>query len=199
MNETLIKVGPADHGRRMTLHDFEHAEGAEGCSYELSRGVIVVDVPDGRHAYLVDAMRAQLYAYRATSPDSIRMIAAGSDCKILLSREESERHPDVAVYKTNRPDGDELWAQWVPEIVIEMVSPSSAHRDYQEKPEEYLRFGVSEYWIVDADKGEAGEILVLSRSAGGWNRRVVRTNERYKTWLLPGFELDVAAIFAAAR
>jgi Uma2 family endonuclease len=40
------------------------------------------------------------------------------------------------------------------------VSPGSEVRDYEEKPEEYLAFGVREYWIFDADKET---ILVLVR------------------------------------
>jgi len=42
-----IIVGPADHGRRMTLDEFDTAEGVEGRLYELSRGeVVVTDVPN---------------------------------------------------------------------------------------------------------------------------------------------------------
>jgi Uma2 family endonuclease len=79
--------------------------------------------------------------------------------------------------------------------VIEVVSPRSAKRDYEEKPDEYLAFGVSEYWIVDAAKSE---ISILRRSRGQWARSTVRTGERYETRLLPGFSLDVAAVLNAA-
>jgi hypothetical protein len=58
---------------------------------------------------------------------------------------------------------------------------------------------VKEYWIFDADKGEGGELLVLARARGAWNRRILRAGEKYSTSLLPGFELDAAAVFAAAR
>ncbi|MGZ3336360.1 MAG: Uma2 family endonuclease, partial [Isosphaeraceae bacterium] len=105
---------------------------------------------------------------------------------------------DVAVYKTPPPAGennDEIWSQWVPEIVVEVVSPSSRHRDYQEKPEEYLRLGVSEYWIVDADEGL---MKVLRRSRGHWVKYPVRPPAGYRTRLLPGFELSIEAVFQAA-
>ena len=96
-------------------------------------------------------------------------IASGSECKILIARLVSERHPDLALYKTPPPeDGDDVWSLWVPEIVVEVVSPSSRHRDYEEKPEEYLRFGVKEYWIIDADKLA---MLVLRWSRGRWAER----------------------------
>jgi hypothetical protein len=35
-------IGPADHGRRMSLDEFDTAVGLEGRLYELSRRVIVV-------------------------------------------------------------------------------------------------------------------------------------------------------------
>ena len=30
MGKTVVKIGPADHGRRMTLEEFDEAEGHEG-------------------------------------------------------------------------------------------------------------------------------------------------------------------------
>jgi Uma2 family endonuclease len=195
---TKIKIGPADHGRRMSLAGFEHAEVEEGHLYELGRGVIIVsDVPNPRHFAQVMAIRRQLAAYDLAHPNTIYGIAAGSDCKILVPDLESERHPDLAVYKTP-PHADEagVWATWVPEIVIEVVSADSAHRDFDEKPEEYLNFGVQEYWIVDAKREE---VRVLRRSGGRWAERIVRPGKVCKTRLLPGFEFSCAAVFKAAR
>ena len=68
------------------------------------------------------------------------------------------------------------------------------HSELQEKPEEYLQFGVREYWIVD---GEKREMLVLRRSRGKWAERIVRPPALYKTRLLPGLEFNCEQIFAA--
>jgi len=38
MPQTVTKVGPKDHGRRMRLAEFDKAEAQEGYLYELSRG-----------------------------------------------------------------------------------------------------------------------------------------------------------------
>ncbi|MEM8602864.1 MAG: Uma2 family endonuclease [Cyanobacteria bacterium P01_H01_bin.121] len=38
-----------------------------------------------------------------------------------------------------------------PLIVVEVVSPSSGERDYQDKLQEYARVGAQEYWILDPD------------------------------------------------
>jgi Uma2 family endonuclease len=197
MSTQTIKIGPADHGRRMSLAEFEHAEVQEGRLYELGRGVIIVsDVPGPRHLMQLNAIRRQLHAYDLQHSGRIHSIAGGSDCKILLTELESERHPDVAIYKNPPPEEDDFWASWIPEIVIEVVSPGSEQRDYVEKREEYLRFGIREYWIVDADREE---VLVLRRSAGRWVERILHPQDVYHTRLLPDFEFRCEPVFEAAR
>jgi Uma2 family endonuclease len=197
MRKTLVKVGPQDRGRRMSLEDFDHAEVVEGYRYELGRGVIdVSDIPGKRHLKQFLKIRDALLRYDIGHPGRIHAVAGGAECKILAASHESERHPDIAVYLSPAPEGDDIWSSWIPDIVIQIVSRGSKRRDYEEKPDEYLAFGVREYWIVDASKEE---MLILRRRGGRWAERGVKSSETYKTRLLPGFELDLAALFAAAR
>src|SRR3954465_14000682 len=122
MSQTAIIVGPQDHGRRMSLSEFDHAEVVKGHLYELSRGVITVsDVPGKKHLKQVVEINQQLYLYRAAHPEVIKMLGGASDCKILVEGYESERHPDIFIYKTEPPESEDLWSVWVPEIVIEVV------------------------------------------------------------------------------
>jgi Uma2 family endonuclease len=195
MPETVVKVGPADHGRRMSLKDFDTAEPQPGYLYELSRGVVIVsDVPDPRYFAQLNSIRRQLSAYDLANPDVIHAVGGGADCKILVGEEESERHPDVSVYKRPPPQED-VWSTWVPELVIEIVSASSVERDYGDKREEYLLFGVREYWIVDANRRE---VMVLRRRGQRWTEQVVEPPAVVTTKLLPGFALNCAAVFEAA-
>jgi Uma2 family endonuclease len=197
MDKTAIKIGPLDQGRRMSLAEFDLAEGQPGHLYELSRGVVtVVDVPNWRHLAQVDDARLQFDGYRINHPKRIYTIASGGECKILIAGLDSERHPDLAIYKFPPTDEEDIWATWVPEIVIEVVSLGSELCDYNEKREEYFRFGVSEYWIIDAERRE---MLVLRRSRGRWAERTVQPPELYKTRLLPGFEFSCALVFQAAN
>jgi putative restriction endonuclease len=191
--KATIKIGPADHGRRMSLQDFDHAEVQEGYIYELGRGVIIVsDVPKRRHLLQVTSIREQLTAFKLGQPGKIDTIAAGGECKLLIGAFESERHPDIAVYLTPPVTEENLWATWIPALVVEVISPGSEERDYEDKREEYLTFGVREYWIVDA---EQREILVLCRSGTGWTERHVRPPKVLRTRLLRGFALDTTAVF----
>jgi len=196
MSKTATSIGPSDNGRRMSLAEFDQTEGQEGYLYELGRGVVtVVDVPNRRHLAQVDAARLQIDAYRLGHPGKIYSVAGGSDCKILLADLQTERHPDLAVYMTAPSDEADLWRKWIPEIVIEVVSPGSEDRDYTQKREEYLAFGVTEYWILDADRGE---LLVLRRSRGQWREEIIRPPNEHRTKLLPGFHFDCGDVFRAA-
>ena len=199
MSTAVTVIRPEDHGRKMTLEEFEFAEAAEGSLYELSRGeIIMIDVPNRKHLLQVIAIRKQFSAYEVENPEVIHGVLTGSDCKLLVESLVSERHPDFAIYKTAPPsdvEENDIWATWIPEIVIEVVSPSSVHRDYDEKPDEYLQFGILEYWIVDAEKQQ---VLILRRSRGKWAERIVRPGELYQTRLLPGFEFDCGTVFASA-
>ena len=196
MTRVITRVGPGDDGRPMSLDEFDLAEGQEGYRYELSRGIITVtDVPDLEHQAQVAAATQQFVLYKVAHPGAVYRIVEGNSAKILLADLRSERHPDILLYKSRPRDRENVWANWVPELVVEVVSPSSRWRDYEQKPEEYLDFGVSEYWIVDHEKRE---MLVLRRSAGRWIRKAVKEHEVYEPKLLPGLQFALVPVFAAA-
>jgi Uma2 family endonuclease len=142
------------------------------------------------------ALRQQLSRYDHANPGVLWGYCGGSECKILVDPFQSERHPDLAVYKTSPPTNDDsVWSIWVPEIVIEVVAPNSVERDYHEKPEEYLAFGVREYWVIDPERKLMEAHL---RSGGGWLVTTIKPPKKHKSIMLPGFRLDLAKVLAAA-
>lgn len=193
MPKTALKLTPADHGRRMSLADFEHADG-DGRLYELSRGVVTfMDVPNRRHFRPLDNLREEVSAYRRAHPGRIHAILGGLDCKLVVPDLESERHPDLCLYLTPEPEIEDssIWREWLPEIVVEIVSFGSEWRDHMEKRDEYLAIGVKEYWIIDVAKQE---MHVLRRRGGRWTEKVLGPADVCTTRLLPGFELPCAAV-----
>lgn len=197
LRKPAIRVGPEDHGRRMALDDFDRALGREGYLYELNKGVVeVTNVPHPRHFAQVQELRDQLTSYKLGHPGTIHSITGSNDAKLLIGRSQSERHPDLSVHLSAPPNSPDVWSVWVPEIVIEVVSERSATRDYEDKPPEYLEFGVDEYWIVDSAKQR---MTALTRWRGQWKEQVVTPTKKYKTHHLPGFALDLKRVFAAAR
>ena len=69
MATTRIQIGPADHGRRMTLDEFREAEEEPGYRYELARGVLeVTEVPNDPHGQIVDNLREASAATGNSTP-----------------------------------------------------------------------------------------------------------------------------------
>jgi Uma2 family endonuclease len=192
-----LKIGLRDHGRKMSLKAFEFAETEEGYHYELSRGIITVsNVANLMHAMVVSMIRDSLGVYKSLHSQQIYLILNSMECKLLVPQWESERHPDIAVY-LSKPKGKKdrtVWRSWIPELVIEVVSPRSEHRDYTEKREEYWTLGVKEYWIVDVERKL---VVMLRRGKSDWIEKRLDDDGVCTTKLLPGYRLSCRAIFDA--
>src|SRR5262245_42078268 len=193
-----LKIGPNDHGRKMSLKAFEFAETVEGYHYELSRGYITVsEVANYIHALVDAAICGPYVAYQTAHPCRIHLILSSLECKLLIPEWESERHPDLAAYftKPNGPKDRTVWRNWIPEFVIEVVSERSADRDYIEKRDEYWTLGVKEYWIVDAKRQQ---VVLLTRGKNDWIEKRLGSAGVCTTKLLPGFKLPCRVIADAA-
>jgi Uma2 family endonuclease len=190
-----IELGPQHAGTRMSLDEFDRAIVPNAAAYELNKGVIEVsDVPGILHAVALRTIRQIVSNYEESDPGIIAFSGNGAELKILIAEVESERHPDWAVYLTEPPtDSDQPWSEWVPDIVIEVVSESSRKRDYEDKPPEYLALGVREYWLVDLDQQV---VIRKTRWRGIWKDTLVKPGQSVTTTLLPGFKLDVKKVFA---
>jgi Uma2 family endonuclease len=187
------RIGPADHGHRISLDEFVEADFQDGWLYELARGVIdVTEVPSPRHGQIVRRVARLFILYEEANPGTITYGAGGGECRLRLPGMQSDRHPDQAIYLDPEPPGPNPWASWIPHIIVEVVSKGGERRDYIEKREEYLQIGVREYWILDPARQE---LLVLSRAGDVWLERVVPLGAVYQTPLLPGLEVRPVDLF----
>ena len=81
-----------------------------------------------------------------------------------------------------------------PDLVVEILSPSTAQLDKVRKRELYARFGVPEYWQADVDDLN---VLVLTLAGDDYETAgIYGLGETLVSPLLPGFRLDVDDIFA---
>lgn len=78
-------------------------------------------------------------------------------------RVETVVQPDISVF-CDPEKIDERGAKGAPDLVVEVLSPATAHKDQTEKLKLYDEAGVREYWIVNA---EAAYIMVYRRGASG--------------------------------
>jgi Uma2 family endonuclease len=200
METTRIRIGPRDHGRRMTLDEFWDAEETPGCRYELARGVLeVTEVPNDDHGQIVHNLHEEFSLYLRAHPGLIRRIAHGSDIRLLIPELGSDRNPDLALVFFDAPLNHR--GRQIPALVVEIVSPGArAHRrDYEEKREEYLALGIREYWVVDPSRKT---VMVLVRRDGeppAWEERVSSGDDPIVSASLPGLDARVSALWADAE
>lgn len=80
------------------------------------------------------------------------------DVGFIVAREpDSVRAPDIAFIEQHRiPESGVPKGFWeiVPDLVIEIVSPSDSRRKLSEKTRMWIDAGVSEAWIVDPESQE---------------------------------------------
>lgn len=64
-------------------------------------------------------------------------------------------------------DGDYAELEGSPDWVMEIVSPSSEHKDTKALREKYHRAGVAEYWLIDA-RGDKVSFQILQHRRAGY-------------------------------
>jgi Uma2 family endonuclease len=191
MATVRTRIGPADHGRRMSLEEFRETEEEPGYCYELARGVIeVTEVPNDPHGQIVSNIQGLVHYYKKTHPGVIRRIGGSGEFRLWVAEMISGRNPDLAVSFMGTPKDER--GRRPPGLVAEVVSERGEYRDYQEKREEYWTYGIREYWIVDPS---LRQVLVLLRQGEMWVERMYRGEDVIASELLPGFAGTVAELW----
>jgi Uma2 family endonuclease len=182
-----LRLGPADQGRRMSIDEFLEADEEPGNRCELARGVLeVTEVLDDPHGQVEWNILRALARYDEAHPGLIARVGGSGSFRLWLPGMISGRNPDVAV--ALRGASKDARGRRVASLAVEIVSPGGETRDYVIKREEYLVYGLREYWIVDL---AARRVTVLTRDGDIWLERVHRDDEPIASLVLPGLALPV--------
>lgn len=188
-------LGPADHGTRLTLEEFEQTDVKPGYRYELGRGVFEVgDIPDEfPEGMLICWFYEALGCYSHDRPGRIHCFGGAANYRLVMPTFESARHPDVSMTLVGTPKNPR--GRHPPTLAIEIVSSGREERDrdYRTKREEYLAYGLAEYWIVDPYERL---VVVHLRDGDAWVERVFTKPEDSASGLvLPGFMAPLAELW----
>jgi Uma2 family endonuclease len=111
----------------------------------------------------------------------------------VVMAEDSTAQPDLLFIANENAGMVQNWVFGAPDLVVEILSPSSIRRDRYEKQEQYARFGVKEYWIVDP-ANRSLEILTLQDKRFAVHSIAVETGSA-ASQVLAGLTVDVAQLF----
>ena len=105
---------------------------------------------------------------------------------------DSVVQPDIVVV-CDQSKLDEKGCQGAPNLVIEILSPSSAQKDMKYKLKLYEEAGVPEYWIIDP---APRTVEILTLDAGRYRSLGIFTGQdTLPSRVLPAFPVAVAAFF----
>jgi Uma2 family endonuclease len=111
---------------------------------------------------------------------------------VILS-DHNVLEPDLLLVLKEHQSIVKDWVYGAPDLVVEILSPTTEARDRGPKMKAYARFGVREYWIVDPT---TQMIEVYRLAAEGFElARTCAKGDNVETPLLPGFLLPVESLF----
>ena len=113
----------------------------------------------------------------------------------LRVRENKFREPDLLLLCDRHEARNRFWLG--ADLVLEVVSPDGEKRDWVQKRADYAEGRIPEYWIVDPP---ARTLTVLTLANEAYTEHgVFGDGDTATSVLLPGFSVDVTALFDAAR
>ena len=164
---------------------------ADGSKQELVRGeVVTMPSPGLEHGEVQVNVASAIKVFLKANPIGRVAVESGT---VTERGPDTVRGPDVSFYSTARlPLGQRVqkYHTEVPDLCVEVVSPSNTPRKLKDKAKEYLFAGVRAVWIVDPDDRTVTIVTEPLES------RVLEAGATLDGGdVLPGFSCKVAELF----
>ncbi|OFW09534.1 MAG: hypothetical protein A3G20_02960 [Acidobacteria bacterium RIFCSPLOWO2_12_FULL_59_11] len=163
----------------------------DGNQYEVFDGELVkTPSPSSRHQKIVQKLLYRLSAYLEAHALG-EVFVAPLD---TIFDQYTVLQPDILFVSRERvAEVVKERIEGSPDLVVEILSPSTFYKDLRRKMAVYSQFKVQEYWIVDPEKQT---IELYQRSGEGLQlARQFASQETFQSPLLMGFQLSVGSIF----
>jgi Uma2 family endonuclease len=177
--------------RPLTYDDLLQTPEGDVNRYEIIAGEMVVSAsPSKRHAWislrLVRLMADYVEEHKLGevfhAPVDVRLGRHDIVVPDIIFLSEERKH----LFGTQLVDG-------APDMIVEVLSPSTRSRDLTAKLHLYAEAGVQEYWIVDQN---SGEITVYWRSHNRSYEHLPADGTKACSRVIPGFELNSTKLIA---
>ncbi len=172
--------------RRNEFYELIH----ENVKAEFINGSIVYHSPVMRRHWKVSM---KVSKFLATHVDNNDLGEVGVE-KVMISLTRNDYEPDIVFFSKEKSKlfTKEQMHFPAPDLVVEILSDSTAKNDRDIKFRDYATHGVKEYWIIDADKSTLEQYINTDNE---FQLVHLFTEGVLKTETVKGFELDVRAVF----
>ncbi len=187
MSETSSKPPAGPTG--LTYRDFLQLPD-DGKRYEILEGELVVTpTPITRHQRFSKRLQWELM-------NQLELMGKGEvfDAPLALVLDDyNVLVPDLMYVSRERSEIiGEHYLSAAPDLVVEILSPSTASRDRLQKAALYARFGVRNYWIVD---GDASRLEAFALEGSQYRPALSAAAPEVVGTSDPELRLDLAEIF----
>jgi Uma2 family endonuclease len=183
-------MATTEHAVKLTYEDYCRAP--DDKRYELLNGeLMMVPAPNTKHQEILGRLHVELHRF-VQEHELGKVYVAPLD--VVLSDTDVVQ-PDVLFISRARADRiTDANIQGAPDLVIEILSPSTADKDLGKKHELYGSRGVLEYWIIDP----VAETVTVHRQRDGKLERAGEfgRGESLATAVLEGLALELDDILA---
>lgn len=112
---------------------------------------------------------------------------------VVLSQNDVVEPDILFVSKARRSILTSKNIQGAPDLVIEVISPSTVERDTRDKRNLYARCGVPFYWIVDPDRRSVLELQLVGSAYAPVAELV--SPATFKPTLFPGLAIELESVW----
>jgi len=174
---------------KYTYSDFLNWEGEE--QWELIEGTpYAMATPTRRHQEI--SMRLSRWMGNFLEGKSCRIYAAPFAVRLEAEKDDDTVvQPDIAVI-CDLEKLDDKGCNGAPDIIMEILSPSTARVDQIIKLNKYIEAGVPEYWIIDP---LTNSVLVYISQEGKSVVKGYTEDKTVKLHRLPGLEINLEELF----
>ncbi|MFS0644397.1 Uma2 family endonuclease [Siminovitchia sp. 179-K 8D1 HS] len=180
-------MAKAGSNPRFTIADISGWDG----QWELIEGIPfnMTPSPSSTHQRIVGELFYALRTFFGKSGCSV--FTAPFDVQLNEADEYTVVQPDLSVFCKEEAI-QEKRAVGVPDLIVEVLSPSTALKDRNEKFNVYERTGVKEYWLVDPLHLTVEVYGLLDNRYG--NRYVYGPDNSLQSFLFPDLSIDLKNI-----
>jgi len=183
--------------QKMTLEEFLTYDDGTDKLYELENGELIDMLSESevnrRVAMFLLAHFLQLGipSYRLTMKTEVAVSGSRVSVRVpdLLVLSE-----ELAIEMDGATRSIVLMDMPPPLLVVEVVSPNQAKRDYRYKRSEYAARGIAEYWIVDPI---ARQVTILEWVEGLYEEKVYQGDNQIESAVLGSLDLSVDRVLQA--
>lgn len=112
--------------------------------------------------------------------------------KIMVEMGRNDYEPDISYFSTDLISkfDDSQMIFPAPQLIVEVLSPSTEKNDRGVKFQDYEAHGVEEYWIVDPDTKTIEQYLLIKG-----NYHLQSNQEEINSKVIKGLKLPIKAVF----